>query len=179
MMTVRHTVENWPEIQTDFRPAMRDVARIIKRSVTLTFQVGGRPVPFVPLKSGGETPLVGSGKLMRSLREYYGIEWAEVVAGEQLPYAAIHQHGGIIHQDVTEKQRKFFWARWYDTGDEMWKRMALSNELNIIIPRRPYMVLQEQDIEEILELIGNFVLTYPELDRRRQRFEGKTRYFKQ
>ena len=38
---------------------------------------------------------------------------------------------------ITERQRRFFWARWYATGDEMWKALALS--VTYTIPARPYL----------------------------------------
>ena len=50
-------------------------------------------------------------------------------------YGAVHEYGGTF--TITERQRRFFWARWYATGEEMWKALALS--VTYTIPARPYL----------------------------------------
>lgn len=48
--------------------------------------------------------------------------------GTSVPYAAIHELGGIIPSRVvriTEPMRRFFWAKFYQTHDERWKWAAL------------------------------------------------------
>ena len=50
-------------------------------------------------------------------------------------YAAVHEYGGTF--TVTERQRGFFWAKWYQSGDPMWKALALS--ATYTIPPRPYL----------------------------------------
>ena len=40
-----------------------------------------------------------------------------------VPYAAIHNEGGKI--TVTGKMKKFFWAKFKETGEVGWKYMAL------------------------------------------------------
>jgi phage gpG-like protein len=53
--------------------------------------------------------------------------------------------------------RKFFWAKYYNTGLVNWKAMALTKKKElkpvIQIPARPYITLTEEDLEEILETI--------------------------
>ena len=58
-----------------------------------------------------------------------------------MPYAGIHNDGGIIKAPRTKKMKKFFWAMYYKTGEEMWKFMAMSNKPNVVfrIPKRQYM----------------------------------------
>lgn len=58
--------------------------------------------------------------------------------GSKLPYAAIHEYGGSITQQITEKQRSFFWYKFYKEDSPMFRAMALSKEINIKIPARPY-----------------------------------------
>ena len=58
--------------------------------------------------------------------------------GSSLPYAAIHEYGGSIKQNITEKQRSFFWYKFYKNDHPMFKAMALSKSLNINIKARPY-----------------------------------------
>ena len=50
-------------------------------------------------------------------------------------YAAVHEYGGSF--PVTDKQRGFFWAKHMETGDDMWKALALSTTYTI--PPRPYL----------------------------------------
>jgi phage gpG-like protein len=53
--------------------------------------------------------------------------------------------------------RKFFWAKFYETGIESWKGLALTKkkELRLVIqiPARPFITLTEEDLEEIISLI--------------------------
>ncbi len=62
----------------------------------------------------------------------------KITKGTKVPYR-IHQYGGQIEQNVTEKQKAFFWAMAMQTGDEKFKAMALSGTLSIKIPKRPFM----------------------------------------
>ena len=65
----------------------------------------------------------------------------EVSAGEGLPYAAIHNEGGIINVQVTKKIRKFFWYMFYKTNIQKYKMMALTKKssFRIRIPKRQYI----------------------------------------
>lgn len=58
-----------------------------------------------------------------------------------VPYAAIHEFGGVINVPVTAQMRGFFWAMWYDTGEEKWKFMALTKKtvFKIKMPQRQYL----------------------------------------
>jgi phage gpG-like protein len=60
----------------------------------------------------------------------FGIE-----IGTKVPYARIHEEGGIIPR--TEKQRRYFWAMFYKTSDVKYKYMALS-KTPFTIRARPY-----------------------------------------
>lgn len=51
-------------------------------------------------------------------------------------HAAVHEFG-LENQPITEKQRRFFWAMFAETGDDMWKALALSDTYTI--PARPYL----------------------------------------
>lgn len=88
----------------------------------------------------------GSGKLRRSLRVRIGRDFFEVYT--TMPYAKIHNEGGTIEQELTDRQRKYFWAQYYrekragntDRAD-MFRRMALTKKatLSITIPKRKFM----------------------------------------
>lgn len=53
---------------------------------------------------------------------------------EAIPYRDVQEYGGTF--TITEKQRGFFWAKFYETGAEMWKGLALAKQYTI--PARPY-----------------------------------------
>jgi phage gpG-like protein len=71
-------------------------------------------------------------------------------------YSAIHQFGGTLKPTIpiTPRMRKFFWAKFYETGQENWKALALTKkkELKPVfeIPGRPYITLTNEDLVEIL-----------------------------
>lgn len=82
--------------------------------------------------------LVKGGHLKRSIRILRQGKQS-VTVGSNLPYAGIHNEGGKIEQTITPKQRAFFWAKFEETDNDMWKRMALSKKLKIRIPRRQFL----------------------------------------
>lgn len=80
--------------------------------------------------------------LKKSIRaSQVSLKMIEVVAGEGLPYAEIHNNGGTISVPVTEKMRKFFWYMFKETEDSKWKYMALTknDRLTVKIPARKYI----------------------------------------
>ena len=79
--------------------------------------------------------LVDSGDLYDSIEAYIINQYAAGVKTD-LVYAAVHEFG-LENQPITEKQRRFFWAMFASTNDDMWKALALSQTYTI--PARPYM----------------------------------------
>lgn len=87
----------------------------------------------------------------------------------EIPYAELHQHGGKI--SVTDKMRKFFWAKHYEhassagrsrgkrsipsSGEaDFWKAMALKRSgSRINIPARPFMSITPDLEKTILRTI--------------------------
>jgi len=51
-------------------------------------------------------------------------------------HGAAHEFG-LPNQVITDKQRRFFWAKYAQTRDTMWKALALSTTYTI--PARPYL----------------------------------------
>lgn len=51
-------------------------------------------------------------------------------------HSAAHEYG-LPEFQITKKQRRFFWAMWFATKDEMWLALALSTTYTI--PARPYL----------------------------------------
>lgn len=71
-------------------------------------------------------------------------------------YAAVHEFGGTF--EITPRQRRFFWYKWYETGNTMWKALALS--ATYTIPARPYLrpavdSQQEEALRQTAICLGN------------------------
>jgi phage gpG-like protein len=82
--------------------------------------------------------LIKSGRLRNSIKILKTAPSA-VVVGSLLPYSDIHNEGGTIIQQPTEKQKAFFWAKFKETGNTIWKRMATAENLKIDIPKRQFI----------------------------------------
>lgn len=65
-----------------------------------------------------------------------------------VPYGAVHEFG--YTGTITPRQRRFFWAKFMATGDNMWKALALS--ATYTIPMRAYLrpAIDEQKKEAVL-----------------------------
>lgn len=150
-----------PVVNADLSEVMRAVALLMEESVKLNFIEGGRPVHWEATKRGTRA-FYPFGDLFYSIRKISGATWAEVSAGDNLPYARIQQAGGEFNVPITQQSRKFFWAMFFKTGDPKWQWMALSNKssFHIRIPARPYMMFQDEDVEKILSLIGGGIVQF-------------------
>lgn len=83
--------------------------------------------------------LVNTGRLRRDIRIGSRTTTRVVItAGKTLPgnYAVIHNEGGEIQ--ITERMRRFFWAKFFESGDERWKALALKKG-SIKIPKRQFI----------------------------------------
>lgn len=81
-----------------------------------------------------------------ALRSSIRVEQADlkriaISAGDNLPYAAIHNEGGTITVRVTERMRRYFWAMYHRTGESKYRFMALTRKetFTIRIPKRQYI----------------------------------------
>ena len=83
------------------------------------------------------TPLLSRERnLMNSVQHRYTPYKATVF--NDLEYADIHNQGGRIQ--VTERMRKFFWAKFYETKSTMYKILALKPVGSFItIPKRQFI----------------------------------------
>lgn len=153
-ITANHPVFTWNA------EAMKKAAEMMARSIDLNFEMGGRP-PWEPL--GGQyryadarNPLTASGRLRKSMYTDYSGTMAMVSVGKDLPYARIMREGGTFTIPITKNMKSFFWAKWYSTGDDKWKYMALSNRSVFVIhiPPREYMSLPQEEWAEILDMLA-------------------------
>lgn len=126
-----------------------------------------------PMRNGGHI-LVKTGQLRRSIRAT--VEDKAITFSSDLIYAGIHNDGGSIR--VTEKMKRYFWARYYEatggfrrlkngslsrskrqvalsTEAEFWKHMALMKVgSEVKIPRRRFIGTSpelENNVKEIIQ----------------------------
>jgi phage gpG-like protein len=57
------------------------------------------------------------------------------------PYASIHNNGGTVTIPITDKMRKYFWAKFKETGENRYKAMALTKKraFTFVMPQRQFM----------------------------------------
>lgn len=88
-------------------------------------------------------------RLMNSITAQPGDGHVRILT--DVPYASVHNNGGVLRPKVTAKMRKFAWAMYYkETGgkkgkgsakDNKWKALALTKktQLSVSIPQRQFM----------------------------------------
>lgn len=106
--------------------------------------------------------LSGRNRLMNSITAQPGEGRVRIYT--DVPYAAVHNFGGILRPRVTPKMRKFAWAMFYkETGykkgkgkantDNKWKALALTKktQLSVRIPQRQF--LPQKPAPELMQKI--------------------------
>lgn len=114
------------------------------------------------------------GPLMSDRQQLYGSVGyqpgdATVTVGSSLPYAAIHNEGGDIV--VTERMKRFFWARFHEANGnswarkqdspeaEFWKTLALKRVGSIIhIPKRQFIGESRELNEKVDQAIDKEIM---------------------
>ena len=145
--------------------APRIAGQIAVNHIRADFRKGGltnngfHPWPITKRQTSGGSdsasqygPLLsGRNRLMNSITAQPGEGHVRILT--DVPYAAIHNKGGVLRPRVTPKMRKFAWAMFYkETGgkkgkgknsgkDSKWKALALTRktQLNVNIPQRQFM----------------------------------------
>lgn len=148
-----------PKPRKDVIKALDLAGQYMLKSIQRNFDVGGRPA-WPPLKGGGETPLVASGRLYNS-GSYRVEDWEMIVTwGEGLgAYPLVQQYGAFI--PVTEQMKKFFWAMFFESNRDFWLHMALKKVgSTIVIEPRPFVMFQDEDIEYIKKLLEFYVVEF-------------------
>ena len=96
--------------------------------------------------------LSATDELMNSIT-YQALPGKVIISTDKV-YARIHNEGGTITVPVTEKMRKFAWAKHYETKqkESKWKWMALTQKesLKINMPRRQFIGVTPE-LTDILE----------------------------
>jgi phage gpG-like protein len=171
----------------DLTPVLEVVAALIDRAISANFDERGRwdgDESNIGIFSGGTQhwkalalstkesykrfgyelePTLNRSKGLLSTIEVRPQGKSSIVISANSPYAAIHQFGGTLKPTIpiTSKMRKFFWAKYYDSGQENWKALALTQKKElkpeIRIPARPYITLTEEDLEEIISFLKRYL----------------------
>jgi phage gpG-like protein len=166
----------------DYSSILAEIQNDVRTSIDLNFSAGGRygnglfgggGNKWLPSKRAqkqqGQT-LLDTGRLVSSIqvRVNQNGNDIEIIAGSNLPYAAIHNFGGVISRSprssLTVQKR-------YTRGPNKGKFKKMSERekskigkghtfgaYQIKMPARPYLVLQDEDIKVILERIAKALL---------------------
>lgn len=107
------------------------------------FQAGGFvDTPFKKWKKstypGARRTMVRSGNTRRQIKKIQATQ-SRIVVGiaNHNHYAKIHNEGGKI--PITPKMRRFFWAKYKETGREYWKNLAITKKTHLDIPKRQFI----------------------------------------
>lgn len=123
-------VSAWPLLQARASEYLNDAnakPNVVSTSDKLYRRKGDLLRTFVRGKRGNISSVKISGD---DVVYNFGIDTAEIV------YAAVHEYGARI--TITAKMRRFFWAKWFETGADMWRALALTKKAFVTIPARPY-----------------------------------------
>ncbi len=159
---------------SDLGPALDKSGVMMLGSIQRNFTQSGRPAPWTPLSSRtligkisrGKSPrpliLSGARGLQGSVSYRYSLTptGGRLIVGTPVKYARIHQFGGVTHPRVTKKMRGWAWHKWYETGDEFYKGLALTKKtrLDVKIPARKFLMFQKADLRGIGRLVLGHVM---------------------
>jgi len=171
----------------DLTPVLEVVSALIERAISENFDARGRwdgNENDITIFSGGSQkwkalasstkekyqrlgwelePTLNRSKGLMSTIEVRPQGKSSVVISANSPYAAIHQFGGTLKPTIpiSLKMRKFFWAKYFETGKDNWKALALTKKKElkpmIQVPARPYITMTEEDLEEIISLLNSLL----------------------
>jgi phage gpG-like protein len=150
-------------------PLKRSIQQVIIPSIRRNFDEGGRPA-WVPLAdatidlrmslhgSSGGGPLVRSGELRRTMSQFniWDVNDQRAILAH-LPskvwYGAIHQAGyGRMAKRTSKSKIRDYLTSLVDRAED-----EGSKGLNVNIPARPFVVLQENDLDDIYQVFGDWL----------------------
>lgn len=143
---------------SDLKPVLAEFGVHMIRSVELTFQAGGRPVPWPPsiraLRQGGKT-LIKSGRLKNSIvASVMGPRTLRL--GTNVAYAAVHQLGFAGNMTVPEHVRRVTRAFGRRLKTPTYATVRQHQRL-VRIPARPFLVAQDEDVEILKGMLERHV----------------------
>lgn len=74
-------------------------------------------------------------------------------------YAGLHNNGGVVRVTITTKMRKWAWAMFRETGDTMYRAIALTKKSTIAftMPKRQFIGKHPDLDKHILEFIEDIL----------------------
>jgi phage virion morphogenesis protein len=144
----------------DKRICLNQIGKLVVSSVRQNFVKGGRPEPWK--KSSGKKTLVGLGTrggLMGSI--HYRVDGDTVTIATNKPYAAIHNFGGKIEAKnvrIVKYKRKD--GKEVERTEQLLKfkiKGQWVSKKEVVIPKREYMLIQEDDNVRIKELLAKYI----------------------
>lgn len=92
-------------------------------------------------RGGPKKTLQVTGALKRSIRVKSAVFGRIIIGTYGVPYAEIHNTGGVVRPRVTNRMRGFAWAQFKKTGNPMFKGIATTKKarLTVPIPKREYI----------------------------------------
>lgn len=149
-----------PELNSNLEPAMAKIQDIMLQSVQMNIMMGGRPNPF-DVKQPNETPLVGSGKM------YAGIQGTHTDST-----ATVYMDSSVVSKPTKNTPGGFFYPAALNYGAEIppveGKLMVFEYAGGTVFTYRrkgfhlgpfPFMIFQEQDKQQILQIVSNAIFT--------------------
>lgn len=159
---IRQLMEQLSDRITDLSKPMKLAGERMKWSIDENFDVGGRPVPWIPskraMRDAGQT-LVDSRRLQKSTTYHYSSAgYLEI--GTNVKYAAIHQYGFAGSVNVKSHSRKV------KSRDVKEKKKIIAKGIGFVsshtrrmnMPARPFLVVQDEDVTEIKFIIKDYLL---------------------
>jgi len=148
----------------DLSPPLKSIKMGLIASIDRNFREEGRPDKWQSLspatlarrrKAGaGAKILQDTGRLKMSITAYSDKTMAK--AGTNVPYAAIHQYGGTIKiPPMIIRPKNVKALHFFMDGKEVFCKFARLPERNVRIPARPFMLIQDEDMEDYKLLILN------------------------
>ncbi len=169
----------------DLTPILHVIASLINEAFRKNFDLGGRwsgQTTGIDLFSGGSQQwskwsskynptlkhpnasiLVRSG-VMRQQIEVREEGTNQISISASTPYAAIHQFGGVINHPgrtpyiiLSNHQAHFISKKKAAELEAEGRKVKVTKPHQITIPPRPFLVLSEDDVNEIAEVIKKYI----------------------
>ncbi len=139
------------------------------RSIQKNFEVGGRP-RWIPSKKKGRLKGTNTLRVTGTLSQVSAVrnDSDGTVTFTTNPgaraYARIHQEGGVINRKAGTQARRtkrdgrsVFASKNRDTGKAKKVDISFYKPYQIRIPARPYMVIPDEDLPQIMNQVANAI----------------------
>lgn len=138
---VRDLLQRLQKKTGDMTPAMLDIGEIVRTSIRKNFDAGGRPKLWAKSKRAAEQGGVTLTK-DATLKNSFTVraDSTSAIVATNVKYAVIHQLGKEIKAKNKPYLRFNIGGRW-------------ASKKSVIIPARPFMMVQDEDWEKIREAI--------------------------